>query len=75
MSVPTLRCADCGEVMPTRHDCTLAIEARALFEAAKKANNPESRNRLIAAAYETVLESEQLTNDQPPAREAGAGGG
>lgn len=52
------RCDQCGEVMPIAHDCNAAREARALFEAAKRANSPESAQRLGDAAYQKVTKAE-----------------
>ena len=54
-------CADCGEAMPDPHNCALAREARALFEAAKRANDPESAKRLGDAAYKKAVEAEITT--------------
>lgn len=52
------RCEQCGEVMPSPHDCEGARQARALFEAAKRANNPESAKRLGDAAYAASVKAE-----------------
>jgi uncharacterized Zn finger protein len=53
------RCEHCGEVMPGPHNCDQAREARALFEAAKRANNDESANRLSKAALAMSIKSEE----------------
>jgi len=53
-----LRCPVCGEVMPNPHDCEIAREARALFNAAKMANDLESAKRLGDAAYAKSVKAE-----------------
>jgi hypothetical protein len=58
MTQTTKRCADCGEVMPILHDCAKAREARALFEAAKRANHPDSARGLGDAAYDIAVQAE-----------------
>lgn len=59
MSEPrTTSCARCGEVMPIRHDCAMALEARALFEAARRANSKESARSLADAAYKLAEAAE-----------------
>ena len=51
-------CSECGEVFPVAHDCDLAREARATFDAAKRANNPESAKALCDKAYALALLAE-----------------
>ena len=55
----TTKCPDCGEVMPQPHNCNLAIQARAIFEAAKRANSPDSARALGDLAYEIAVQAEQ----------------
>jgi hypothetical protein len=52
--VAASRCDFCGEIMPASHDCAKAREARALFEAAKRANDPDSRRNLGALAHQAA---------------------
>ena len=56
--IAPIRCPDCHEYMPILHDCSMAREARALFEAAKRSNHPDSRKILGARAYELACEAE-----------------
>lgn len=56
----TICCLMCGEVMPVPHDCAKAREARALFEAAKRANDPDSRRHLGGLAYATAEDAENV---------------
>lgn len=58
MSERALRCQTCGEVMPGPHDCAKVRESRALFEAAKRANDPDSRRTLSARALEIAEDAE-----------------
>lgn len=54
------RCPTCGEMMPGPHDCDLAREARRVFEAAKRANDPETRLRLGDRALALAIDAERL---------------
>jgi hypothetical protein len=54
------RCSCCGEVFSGPHDCGKAIEARALFEAAKRANNPDSGIVLADLAYQAAKDAENV---------------
>ena len=53
-----IRCENCGEYMPIPHNCDKAREARALLEASKRANDPESAMALGSAAYAKAIEAE-----------------
>ena len=55
-----VRCPHCREIMPTEHDCDLAREARALFEAAKRANDPASVRALADRAYAMAEDAENV---------------
>jgi hypothetical protein len=52
------RCLCCGEIFAVPHDCDKAREARALFEAAKRANDPDSRRTLGNLAYQAAEDAE-----------------
>lgn len=54
------RCPICREVFPGPHDCGKAMEARAVFEAAKRANDPDTRRQLGDRAYDLCCEAEAL---------------
>lgn len=54
------RCASCGEVFDRPHNCDKAREARALFEAAKRANDPDSRRALGNLALQAAEDAESV---------------
>ena len=51
------RCDCCGEAFPGPHDCDMAREARALFEAAQRANSPEGADRLSLMALDLATKA------------------
>ena len=51
-------CPICGEVFPGAHNCDLAREARAMFEAAKHANSAETARALGERAYDLAVQAE-----------------
>lgn len=59
---PKYRCARCGEVFAGRgsHDCSIAREARRLFEAAKRANDPDTREWLSRRALGLAVRAEGI---------------
>lgn len=56
----TTVCPTCAERFYGPHDCAKAREARALFEAAKRANDPDSRCALGDLAYQAAEDAESV---------------
>lgn len=58
-TTPLQPCPTCGERFRGAHDCDLAMEARALFEAGKRANDRDSAGALTARALVLVIEADR----------------
>lgn len=56
---PARRCTACGEAFRVPHNCGFARQARALFEAAKRANDPASRDTLSRRALDMAEAAER----------------
>lgn len=58
ISGEVVRCPACGEAFASPHDCNAAREARALFEAARRANSRDGADRLSRLALALATKAE-----------------